>query len=138
MTRGVNQRDTSPPSATPASCDCSSLYNLQVEQGATLSSQITITLNNAPVDLTGSEFQFTAKLNPDDADTAPTTVEVDWQELNTPAQGITSLVIPASTTQTMQLAGYSYQVRMVSSSAVVTPLFRGVLTIVQPVSNRFT
>jgi hypothetical protein len=128
--------DTSSPPA-PAPCECSSLYNLQVEQGATLSSQITITLDGAPVDITGSEFQFTAKLDINDADNAPTTVEVDWQETSTPAQGITSLVIDAATTQTMQLIGYSYQVRMVSSSAVVTPLFKGVLTIVQPVSSRF-
>jgi hypothetical protein len=128
------QQATSP---TSASCECSSLYNLQCEQGATLSSQITLTLNGAPVDLTGSNFQFTAKLNPDDSDTAPTTVKVDWQETVAPATGKTWLVIPAATTQTMQLVGYSYQVRMVSSGGVVTPLFKGVLTIVQPVSNRF-
>jgi hypothetical protein len=136
FTQAVKPRTTSTSSASN-SCGCSQTYNLQCEQGATLSSQITITLNAAPVDVTGSEFQFTAKLNPSDADTAPTTVMVDWQETSTPTQGITWLVIPAATTQTMQLAGYSYQVRMVSSSGVVTPIVRGVLTIVQPVSTRF-
>ena len=131
---------TSPPSATiaPSSCTCANTYNLQVEQGATLSSQITITLDNAPVDITGSEFQFTGKLNPSDDDAAPTTIQIDWQETNTPTLGQTWLVIPAATTQTMQLVGYSYQVRMVSSSGVVTPIVRGILTIVQPVSSRFS
>jgi hypothetical protein len=125
----------STPPETP--CDCSSLYNLQCEQGATLSSKITITLNAAPVDVTGAKFQFTAKLDPNDADNAPTTVIVDWQETATPTQGVTWLTVPAATTQTMQLVGYSYQIRMVSSSGVVTPIARGVLTIVQPVSSRF-
>jgi hypothetical protein len=126
-----------PPATTPPPCTCATTYNLQVEAGATLSSQITITLNNAPVDVTGSTFQFTCKLDPSDADTAPTTVQINWQETHTSTQGITWLVIPAATTQTMQLIGYSYQVRMVSSSGVVTPIVRGILTIVQPVSTRF-
>jgi hypothetical protein len=91
-----------------------------------------------PVDVTGSEFQFTAKLNATDDDAASTTVIVDWQETNTPTLGQTWLVIPAATTQTMQLVGYSYQVRMVSSSGVVTPIVHGVLTITQPISSRFT
>ena len=125
---------TSPPSATNA---CQNLYNLQVEQGATLSSKITITLNAAAVDVTGSTFQFTAKLNPNDDDAAPTTIKIDWQETSTPTQGVTWLVIPAVTTQTMQLVGYYYQIRMVSPSGVVTPITRGTLTIVQPVSSRF-
>jgi hypothetical protein len=132
------QRDTTAPPAAPAPCDCSNTYNLQVEQGATLSSQITITLNGAEVDVTGSEFQFTAKVDPSYLDSDPTTVEIDWQETNTPTLGQTWLVVPAATTQTMQLIGYSYQVRMVSSSSVVTPIARGILTIVQPVSSRFS
>jgi hypothetical protein len=131
-------RSTQAQSSTTVPCDCNTTYNLQCEQGATLSSQISITLNDAPVDITGSNFQFTAKLSIDDADTAPTTVEVNWTETTTPTQGQTFLVIPAATTQTMQLVAYYYQVRMVSSSSVVTPLFNGMLTIVQPISNRFT
>lgn len=126
---------TTPTPATP--CECSSLYNLQCEQGATLSSQITITLDGAAVDVTGSTFEFTAKTDPSIPDNDPTTVIIDWQETNTPTLGQTWLVVPAATTQTMQLIGYSYQVRMVSSSGVVTPIVRGVLTIVQPVSSRF-
>ena len=126
-----------PPATTPPPCTCATTYNLQCEAGATLSSQITITLNAAPVDVTGSIFQFTCKVDPTYADTDPTTVEVDWQETNTPTLGQTWLVIPAATTQTMQLIGYSYQVRMVSPSGVVTPIVRGILTIVQPVSTRF-
>jgi hypothetical protein len=143
-TRGFSQvvkpRDATspPPATTSSSCTCANTYNLQCEQGATLSSQITITLDGAEVDVTGSEFQFTGKLNASDDDLAPTTVMVDWQETSTPAQGITWLTIPAATTQTMQLVGYSYQVRMVSNSGVVTPIVRGELTITQPVSSRFT
>lgn len=121
---------------TPDPCACYKTFNLQVEQGATLSTKITITLNGAPVDVTGATFQFTAKLDPGDADTAPTTVTVDWQETSTPQQGYTWLVIPASVTVAMQLAAYAYQVRMVSSGGVVTPIVKGSLTIVQPVSSR--
>jgi hypothetical protein len=133
-----SSRNATPPlPATASSCTCANTYNLQVEAGATLSSQITITLDAAPVDVTGAEFQFTAKLNATDDDAAPTTVQIDWQETATPTQGITWLVIPAATTQTMQLVGYSYQIRMVSSSGVVTPIVHGALTITQPVSSRF-
>ena len=111
-------------------------FNLQVEQGATLSTQISLTLDGAPVDITGSTFEFTAKLNPDDADDALTTVMVDWQETTTPTGGHTWMVIPAATTADMQLTAYVYQVRMVSSSGIVTPIVKGTFTIVQPVSAR--
>jgi hypothetical protein len=121
----------------PTTCECNSLYNLQCEQGATLSSQIIITLDDQSIDVTGSTFEFTAKVDPSYTDDDPTTVIIDWQEINTPTLGQTWLVIPAATTQTMQLIGYVYQIRMVSSSGVVTPIVKGVLTIVQPVSSRF-
>jgi hypothetical protein len=137
-TQVIRQLNLSTPATSPDPCACANTYSLQVEQGATLSSKITITLNAAPVDVTGAQFQFTAKVNASDDDEAPTTVEIDWQETNTPTQGTTWLVIPAGTTQTMQLVGYSYQIRMVSSGGVVTPIARGVLTIVQPVSSRFS
>jgi len=123
---------------TPDPCKCARTFNLQVEQGATLSSQITLTLDGVPVDVTGAKFQFTAKLDPNDSDSAPTTVKVDWFETTVPTQGITWLVLPAAATLTMQLAAYSYQIRMVSVSGVVTPLVKGTLTIVQPVSSRST
>jgi len=121
---------------TTATCPCANTFNLQVEQGATLSSKITITLNKLPVDVTGSKFEFAAKTDPSLPDSDPSTVMIDWTETSTPTQGISWLVIPAATTATMQLIGYSYQVRLVSSSGVVTPLFKGVLTIVQPISPR--
>jgi hypothetical protein len=120
----------------PDSCACARTYNLQVEQGATLSTKITLMLNQVPVDLTGAWFQFTAKLDPDDLDSALTTVMVDWQETVTSLQGYTWLVVSADVTGAMQLAGYSYQVRMVSAGGVVTPIVKGVFTIVQPVSSR--
>ncbi|MGA7412124.1 MAG: hypothetical protein WBW33_16735 [Bryobacteraceae bacterium] len=109
---------------------------MQVEQGATLSTKITLTLNQVPVDLTGATFQFTAKLDPNDPDTAPTTVQIDWQETSTPQQGYTWLVVDADTTGSMQLVGYAYQVRMISAGGVVTPIVKGVFTIVQPISAR--
>lgn len=118
-------------------CACSRTFNLQCEQGATLSSQITITLNGAPVNLTGGTFEFTAKIDPSLPDTDPSVVIVDWQETHTSAQGITWLTVPAEVTQGMQATGYQYQVRFVSSGNVVTPIVHGVLTIVVPVSSRF-
>jgi len=121
---------------SPDPCSCARTYNLQVEQGATLSTKITLTLNGLPVDLTGAWFQFTAKLDPNDADDAPTTVMVDWQETATSLQGYTWLVVSADLTGGMQIAGYSYQVRMVSAGGVVTPIVKGVFTIVQPTSAR--
>jgi hypothetical protein len=114
----------------------SKTFNLQVEQGATLSSQITLTLDGAPVDITGATFEFTAKLDTALPDSDPSVVMVDWSETSTPTQGITWMIIPAATTLNMSIAAYSYQVRMVSSSGVVTPLFNGALTLVQPVSPR--
>ena len=139
----LSPRASSVPSSTQSiPCACSKTYNLTVEQGATLSSKISLTLTDpvtgitSPVDVTGAQSQFTAKLDPNQPDSDPATIMVDWQETSTPTQGITWLTIPAATTTTMQLAGYSYQVRMVSSSGVVTPLFKGTLTVTQPVSVR--
>ena len=120
----------------PDPCACYKTFNLQVEQGATLSTKITITLNAAPVDITGATFQFTAKLDPNDLDSAPTTVMIDWQETSTSLDGYTWLVVPASVTAGMQLAAYAYQVRMVSAGGVVTPIVKGAFTVVQPVSAR--
>ena len=118
------------------SCPCAKVYNLQVEQGATLTSQITLKLDGVPVNITGCKFQFTGKLDPTLPDTDPSVVMVDWTETTTPTQGITWLVIPAATTAAMMIDAYTYQVRMVGSGGVVTPLFGGTLTIVQPVSPR--
>jgi hypothetical protein len=117
-------------------CVCSRTYNLQCEQGATLSTKITLTLDGAAVDVTGGEFQFTAKTDPSLPDSDPSTVIVDWSETAAPTTCVTWLVIPAVTTASMQLVGYSYQVRFVSSGGVVTPLVKGILTITQPISSR--
>jgi hypothetical protein len=134
----VQATPTTPPTQTCAP----SSFNLAVEQGATLSSQITIQLQDAngvlqPVNITGYNFQFTAKIDPNLPDSDPSTVMINWQETNTPTQGVTWLVIPAATTQAMQAAVYYYQIRMKSPSAVVTPVANGTLTIVQPISSRF-
>jgi hypothetical protein len=124
-------------STEPAdSCSCNTTYNLATEQGATLSSRIKITLDAQPVDVTGSTFQFTAKPSIDVADSDPSTVKIDWQETNTPTSGMTWLVVPALVTASMQLIAYVYQIRMVSSGGIVTPIANGSLTIVQPVSSR--
>src|SRR4029077_18739256 len=55
-------------------CSCSRTYNLQAEQGATLSTKITLTLDGVAVDVTGGEFQFTAKTDPSLPDSDPSTV----------------------------------------------------------------
>jgi len=132
-------------SQNPALCSCQPGLNLCVEQGATLSSQIALTVKDAngvtqPVDITGNKFEFTAKTDPNLPDTDPTVVKVDWTETNTPTKGTTWLVVPAIVTATMQLVAYFYQQRMVQSptspSPTVTPLFSGTLTVVQPVSSR--
>jgi hypothetical protein len=91
----------------------------------------------SPVDVTGCTFQFTAKVDPTYDDNDPTTVKVDWSETLTPTEGITYLQVPAATTQTMQPIVYPMQVRMVSSSGVVTALLKGTLTIIEPLSARF-
>ena len=128
-----------PPTQTaPDPCACYKTYNLQVEQGATFATKITLTLNGVPVDLTGATFQWTAKLDPDDDDAAPTTQKVDWQETATPTQGYTWLVVPAEVTYNMQTVAYSDQVRMISAGGVVTPIFKGAFTVTQPVSRRGT
>ena len=142
--QGQNQ-PISPPSSQPppwcAPCAKPS-YNLAVEQGATLSTKITITITPSggtpqPVDVTGYNFQFTAKTDPTLPDTDPSVVTVDWQETNTPTEGTTWLILPASVTANMQLVAYYYQVRMVSPSGIVTPLVSGTLTICQPISPRY-
>jgi hypothetical protein len=132
--------------STPAPCvSCQPGLNLCVEQGATLSSQIALTVKDAngniqPVDITGAKFQFTAKTDPNLPDTDPTVVMIDWSETSTPTQGTTWLVVPSNITEDMQLVPYFYQQRMVQSptspSPIVTPLFSGTLTVIQPVSSR--
>jgi len=126
-------------------CTCPPTVALSVEQGATLSTKLTLTVTDTsvtppvttPVNLTGATMQFTAKVDETYSDSDPTTVKIDWQETSTPTQGITWLVIPAATTQTMQAIAYVFQIRMKSSSGVVTPLVSGTLTIVVPISARF-
>src|SRR5262245_56865416 len=81
--------------------------NLCVEQGATLNSQIELTIKDIngvtqPLDITGNEFAFTAKTNINLPDTDPTVVQVDWTETNTPTQGTTWLTVPSNVTMTMQ------------------------------------
>jgi hypothetical protein len=131
--------------APPVPCSCQPGFNLCVEQGATLSSQIALTVKDSngniqPVDITGNKFEFTAKTDPNLPDTDPTVIKVDWTETKTPTQGTTWLVIPSDITVAMQLVPYFYQVRMVQSptspSPTVTPLFSGTLTVIQPVSSR--
>src|SRR5215475_12268334 len=73
--------------------------NLCVEQGATLNSQIALTVTSAtgvttPVDITGNKFEFTAKTGPSIPDTDPSVIKVDWTETSTPTQGTTWLSIP--------------------------------------------
>jgi hypothetical protein len=135
------------PSAPGSSTSCSCQPGLQlcVEQGATLSSQLALTItdangNKGPLDITGFNFEFTAKTSLSLPDTDPTVVEVDWTETSTPTQGTTWLIIPATTTDDMLAVPYYYQVRMIQSptspTPIVTPLFSGTITVIQPVSTR--
>jgi hypothetical protein len=141
----LQTQQAAPPPSPPSPCACTQGAALTVQQGATLSTKLTLTVTDSsitppvttPVDVTGNTFQFTAKVDPTYADSDPTTVIVDWQETTTPTQGITWLVVPAATTQTMQTIAYAMQIRMKSSSGVVTPLVQGTLTVTQPISARF-
>jgi hypothetical protein len=125
-------------SSIEATCSCTQQAALSIEQGLTLSTGMTITINGAPVDITGHELQFTAKPSYDTADDDPATVKVDWYETATPTQGKTTLVVDASITTTMQPVAYPYQIRMVSPSGVVSGLIKGTLTIIEPLSARYT
>jgi hypothetical protein len=137
------------PTQQPPQCPpgCQPGLNLCVQQGATLSSQIALTVKDAngntqPVDITGFQFEFTAKTDVNLPDTDPSVVKVNWTETTTPTQGTTWLVVPSNLTASMQLVPYFYQVWMVQSptspAPIVTPLFNGTLTVVQPVSTRST
>jgi hypothetical protein len=157
------KQTTPPPIATPAGATiaagsssatvpCPPCYsgqqpylNLVCQQGQTLTVLIQLLVKDAngvsqPVDITGNKFEFTAKIDINLPDTDLTVVKWDWQETSTPTQGITSLALPASMTASFELVPYFYQVRMVSSllspAPIVTPLFSGTLTVVQPVSIR--
>lgn len=119
--------------------------NLCVEQGATLNSQIKLIVTDIngvsqPLDITGAEFAFTAKTDINLPDTDPTVIEVDWTETSTPKAGTTWLTVPSTVTSTMKAIPYFYQVRMIQSptspTPIVTPLFSGTLTVIQPVSPR--
>jgi hypothetical protein len=136
----------SQPQSAPSAC-CQPGLNLCVEQGATLSSQIALVVKDAndvtqPVNITGFQFQFTAKTSSSVPDTDPSVIEINWTETVTPTQGTTWLIVPSNVTVTMQPIPYFYQVRMVQSptspSPIVTPLFNGTLIVTQPVSTRYT
>jgi hypothetical protein len=132
--------------STP-SCSCGKVFNLSVERGQTLSSQITLSITDkttgvkSPIDVTGNTFQFTAKPHQADGsylpDSDPSVIMIDWPETVTPTEGVTWLTVPAATTQNMLPDPYDQQVRMVSPSGVVTPLFTGSLVVTEPVSSRF-
>ena len=121
--------------------------NLVCQQGQTLTVGIQLIVKDVngvsqPVDITTKHFEFTAKTDINLPDTDPTVIQVNWTETKTPTQGTTSLVVPSNVTEDMQLVPYYYQVWMVDSitspSPIVTPLFNGTLTMVQPVSSRNT
>ena len=137
---------TTPITSATYTTSCQPGLQLCVEQGATLNSQIALIVKATdgtiqPVDITGAEFEFTAKTDPSVPDEDPSVIEIDWSETVTPKQGTTWLTVPASVTATMLPVAYFYQVRMVQSptspTPIVTPLFSGTLTIVQPVSARY-
>lgn len=140
-------QSASPATTAEATCSCGKVFNLSCERGADLASKITLTITDkttgvkTPVDLTGATFQFTAKPHQADgsqvADSDPRVIKINWPETATPTQGITWLKVPATTTLNMLSTPYDQQVRMVSPSGVVTPLFRGSLVITEPVSARF-
>ena len=145
-TRQIQQQDTQP-ATTPPTSTCNNVFNLNVQRGATLSAQITISVTDqngvkTPVNITGNTLQYTAKPHQSDGteidDTDPRTVMIDWQETNTPTLGQTWLIIPNTTTKNMQSLPYDQQLRMMSpgTPAIVTPLFIGSLVITEPVSAR--
>ena len=140
----VSPRSTSSttPSAPAQTCSCTKTVALTVQRGATLATKVTLTITDStvtpplvsPVDVTGCWFQFTAKPDQATPDDDPSTVALDWQETDTPTQGITWLKLDASVTYDMQPIAYIMQVRMVSAdlTGVVTPLIGGTLTITEP------
>ena len=122
--------------------------NLSVYQGATLSSTLQLTITDStgltkPLDITGNKFEFTAKLDLSLPDTDPSVVKVDWTETDPTraTAGTTTLKVDSNVTAAMALAPYFYQVRMVASptspSPIVTQLYSGTLTVLQPVSPRY-
>ena len=134
---------------TPGTPPCYSgqppYLNLVCYQGQTLTVGIALIVKDIngvsqPVDITGAKFEYTAKTSLNLPDTDPSVVMVDWTETTTPTKGTTSLVVPADVTDDMALVPYYYQVWMIqshtSASPIVTPLFNGTQTMVQPVSMR--
>lgn|SRR5262249_7289002 len=138
-----SQQQTQANPVPAQTCTCTKTAALAIEQGLTLSTELTLTVTDAatglpvPVDVTGNTFQFTAKVDQTYSDDDPSTVKIDWQETVTPTQGITHLTIPAATTASMQTIVYLMQIRMKSSSGVVSAVLKGTLTIIEPISARF-
>jgi len=90
------------------------------------------------IDLTGSTFFFTAKLELDtNATDAVYGIKTSWTDHLNPTGGITSLTV--SDTDTKITAGdYYYDIQMKSSTGEITTLAYGVLTILGEVTVRTT
>lgn len=114
-------------------------YTYEVAQGATLVAPFQVMVDAQPADLTNAFFKTTLKPAIDLPDTDPTVIKIDWQEGSNPTSGLTSLVVPAETTQEMLPVQYYGQTRVegVPKLPAVYDLMNLIVIITQPVSSRF-
>lgn len=128
------------------------IQNYVISQGATLQSQLTISLPGppvVPVDLTGVSLLFSAKTGvnfsaaaslPDTNSISQGVYEFNWTETSTPTTGQTYLTILDTVTQNMAPGPWYYLVRAIGASALPASadILMGVITITQPASARIT
>jgi len=110
--------------------------DFEITKGDT--TNIVLTVQNTSgtgIDITGYTFFFTAKTNNTDAD-ANAVLTKDVTTHTTPASGITAINLTAGSTGSVSPGRYYYDIQMKDTSANITTLISGFLTVNQDITQR--
>lgn len=96
--------------------------------------KVTITQNNAAVDITGYTFYFTLKSNIDDAD--PGDLQTTASSTGADAlAGIVYINVDAADTDSLTPANYNYDIQQKDDSGQIQTLFIGKVKVVKDVTR---
>lgn len=115
------------------------MTNLTHVRGDTLSRVITIRNGHGEsgiFNITDYRFWFTLKSRREDTD-AEAVCQTNWTSHTNPTEGVTTLLVPASTMDTIDIGTYFYDIQMVKDG-VVTTVARGEFEVVWNITDSTT
>lgn len=110
-------------------------YNIKFYRGTTLDIEITYSINNVPVDLTGYTAIMDVRPAPDSATLiTQLTTENGGITLNQPT-GMVQIFISAEDSGDLPLGQFQYDLNIISPSDFVTKLIKGAFVVLDPVTE---